>query len=262
MADKTKIDWAEASWNPVTGCRHDCPYCYARNTARHYGAHLCDPVKKENHELAEPMRKNGISLAEPYPYDFEPTFFRYRLDIPARWQRPRNIFVCSMADLFGDWVPDEWIREVFAACKKAPQHRYLFLTKAPERFKKLLDNGIMFPENCWIGTSVTRSEDAQGNENRIDRLTDTWPVEGVKWFVSVEPILEDLSEKAIENLAQTDWVIIGAETGRRKNLTVPDKSWIDRIAKICAYYHTPVFMKGSLQEIMGADFIQQYPWEG
>ena len=287
--DKTKIDWADATWNPVTGCLHGCEYCYARGIARRFGGHfkeyISEPgklaeikVKEEPeliHVLNEPfeMRSGGdingvfvIFSTEgkkyPYPFDFDPTLHRYRLGIPKRWQRPRNIFVCSMADLFGAWVPDEWIREVFNACREAPRHRYMFLTKAPERFRDLLNKGVVFPENCWFGTSVTQSADAEkGINDKIDWLTDTWPVSGVKWFVSVEPLLENLSDEAIENIAITDWVIIGAETGQRKDRVIPEKAWVDRIVRCCWDHGTHVFMKNSLREIMGDDFIQQFPWE-
>lgn len=276
MADKTKIDWADATWNPVTGCFHECEYCYARGIAHRYGLpyapRLGDPgmegaAKWDSDEgmdtmleLEKPYVKDGRK--QPYPMGFNPTFHRYRLDIPKCWQRPRNIFVCSMADLFGAWVPDEWINEVFNVCREAPQHRYMFLTKAPERFHDLLNKGIEFPENCWFGTSVVQSADAEeGINDKIDWLTDTWPVSGVKWFVSVEPLLENLSDKAIENIAITDWVIIGAETGQRKDRVIPDKAWVDRIVRCCWDYGTHVFMKNSLREIMGDDFIQQFPWE-
>ena len=89
-------------------------------------------------ELNEPLkvtRLDGKTTNAPYPFGFKPTFHRYRLNQPMRWTKPRDIFVCSMADLFGEWVPTEWISAVIEACKAAPQHRYLFLTKNPnERF--------------------------------------------------------------------------------------------------------------------------------
>ena len=138
MGKKTKIDWADATWNPVTGCLHDCEYCYARRIAERFGSNLM-PIFTKYPVLDKPVRNLGIDAGkiQPYPFDFTPTFHRYRLGEPARWTRPRNIFVCSMADLFGDWVPDGWIQEVIAVCDAAPQHRYLFLTKNPSRYKEL-----------------------------------------------------------------------------------------------------------------------------
>ena len=99
--NKTKIDWATMSWNPVTGCRHGCPYCYARRTATRFNAGLEDPAPLAGglHMLPEKIK------ATPYPYGFEPTLHRYRLGQPQNTKEPQTVFVCSMADLFGRWVP-------------------------------------------------------------------------------------------------------------------------------------------------------------
>ena len=144
---KTKIDWADSSWNPVSGCLHGCEYCYARGIANRFGGYNIDPVGESTficekidgtkvamltHQLSKIDKSGNVHVA-PYPYRFMPTFHQYRLGEPAKWTTPRTIFVCSMADLFGDWVPYEWIQKVFEACKAAPQHRYLFLTKNPDR---------------------------------------------------------------------------------------------------------------------------------
>ena len=113
--NKTKIDWATMSWNPVTGCRHGCPYCYARRTARRFDAGCADPAPLPGglHVLTEKIK------ATPYPYGFEPTMHRYRLNQPERQEEPQTVFVCSMADLFGRWVPTSWIVEVLDACRRA-----------------------------------------------------------------------------------------------------------------------------------------------
>lgn len=289
MGMKTKIDWCDATWNPVTGCLHGCEYCYARRIAERFkGFHYAhsmvhgfieckriigagDRWWQELYEIGENAKllrlsfdKNGhisFSGKAPYPFGFMPTLHRYKLDEPQKWKKPRTIFVCSMADLFGSWVPDEWIKAVFDACAKAPQHRYIFLTKAPERYKMLIDHGIAFPDNCWLGTSVTHSYNACGKKNKLDSLTDSYDVPDVHWFASVEPIFEEMQPEAIENLAMLDWVIIGAETGQRKNRVIPKKEWIMNIAKLCRYYHVPVFMKESLRDLMGSDFRQELPWE-
>ncbi|MBR3020423.1 MAG: DUF5131 family protein [Clostridia bacterium] len=250
MADKTKIDWCDASWNPVTGCFHGCEYCYARRMAHRYAGSLNSDGGL--HVLDKPYRGNiGPILfkAEPYPYDFDPTFHRYRLDIPSRWQRPRTIFVCSMADLFGDWVPDEWIQEVFDACRKAPQHRYLFLTKNPDRYLKLNDScKLPSDKNFWYGSSVTVPE---------DRCFAS-PIHNT--FLSIEPILSEFENT--NNLQFfLNWVIIGAETGNRKNKVIPEAKWIERITETCDFYDIPVFMKSSIKDLMEEDFRQEYPWE-
>ena len=154
--NETKIDWAEMSWNPVTGCRHGCPYCYARRTAHRFDAGLEDHASTDGlHVLEEKIK------GTPYPYGFEPTMHRYRLNQPERQEEPQTVFVCSMADLFGRWVPTSWIVEVLDACRRAPQHRYLFLTKAPERYLEL-DHMALLPHesNFWYGSTVA-NEDAE-----------------------------------------------------------------------------------------------------
>lgn len=260
MGSKTKIDWCDSTWSPVTGCLHDCEYCYARRIAERFGANQM-PIFADYPVLHEPvrctdtyayMRDAGISTGkiQPYPFGFLPTFHRYKLDEPQRWKKPRNIFVCSMADLFGDWVPDEWIEEVFQACDAAPQHRYLFLTKNPKRYVDLYRKNILpIGQGYWYGTTVTSPEQPFFYSNVPDDNPHT--------FVSIEPIMGSFG--IIKD--RPEWVIIGAETGNRKGKVVPRKEWIDEIAEECKRCRTPIFMKESLRGLMGADFRQEFPWE-
>lgn len=267
MGNKTKIDWADSTWNPVTGCLHGCEYCYARRIAERFGSNQM-PIFVEYPVLDEPvrctdtyefMRTAGISAGkiQPYPFDFTPTFHRYKLDEPKKWRKPRNIFVCSMADLFGDWVPDEWIQEVFKACDKAPQHTYLFLTKNPKRYTKLrellpLHQRLPHIAELWFGTSYT------GESKYYHPRT----YQFCNQFISVEPLLKAPSEMDCHALAICNrWVIIGAETGNRKGKVIPEKSWIDEIVAECDKCGTPVFMKESLCGLMGNDFRQEFLWE-
>lgn len=260
--DKTKIDWADASWNPVTGCMHGCEYCYARRIAERFGSKqkpesiecsvLNAPVRCT--DLYSYMRMAGISAGkvQPYPFDFFPTFHRYKLGEPQRWKKPRNIFVCSMADLFGDWVPDEWIEQVFEACEAAPQHKYLFLTKNGKRYLELARKGIMpDADNFWYGCSVTRPDAPFFFSNKC------------KTFASIEPILESFDwVPGLKHIGLPDWIIVGAETGNRKNKVRPEKDWLGGIVNGCAEHNIPLFMKESLRELMGTDFRQEFPWEG
>lgn len=239
--NKTKIDWCDSTWNPVTGCFHKCEYCYARGIATRFGGNALG-IK---HLLNEPIIRNG--KIQPYPFGFVPTFHRYRLD-EYQTKKGRNIFVCSMADLFGDWVPDEWIGEVFAACEKAPQHNYLFLTKNVERY---VEYGVPISENMWYGTSITKKSDTD--------LFNYLPAQ-CNTFVSIEPILEDLEvDKCNIMFYQVGWFIIGAETGRRKNKVTPERKWIEDIVNECRKHNKPVFMKSSLAEIWGEPLIQEFP---
>lgn len=253
MGSKTKIDWCDSSWNPVTGCLHGCEYCYAKRIAHRY-AGSCIP-DGTLHILEKPYRGSMEPIlfkAEPYPFEFDPTFHKYRLQELSSWKTPRKIFVCSMADLFGEWVPDEWIKEIFDTCKRAYRHTYLFLTKKPGRYIELYDKGILSAaDNFWYGTTMTR----MGDLAFFSKYVHT--------FLSIEPIMEKFyafgSERRTAPM-EADWIIIGAETGNRKGKVIPEKEWIDNIVHECRKYGKPVFMKESLRVLMGDDFIQEYPW--
>lgn len=239
--NKTKIDWCDSTWNPVTGCFHDCEYCYARGIAERFGG----KQKYANiFDESEPIRgSDGKALA--YPHSFSPTFHRYRLN-DYIGKQGRNIFVCSMSDLFGKWVPDEWIQEVFGACGKAPQHNYLFLTKNPARYVELINNTDFFVKtkgNMWFGYSYTEKESKQ------------WWNPDYNIFTSVEPILEPI------DVPRCKWLIVGAETGRRKDKVIPKREWIEHLVYYCGKWNIPLFMKSSLADIWGEPLIQDFPAE-
>lgn len=268
MGAKTKIDWCDSTWNPVTGCEYRCPYCYARGIAERFGrswivgennsTFKCVLDGTETHAIIEldgmqaRRRKDGKIAPAHYPLGFTPTLHRYKLDEPQKWTEPRTIFVCSMGELFGEWVPDEWIREVFQACESAPQHRYLFLTKNPERLNRLAREGKL-PQKHWYGYSASDEsmlwQFHHAEECLIEHL-----------FVSIEPILKPI-QPCFSTHTPTDWVIVGAETGNRKAKVTPERDWIMKIADECSYGGRPLFMKESLRELMGDDFRQEFPWK-
>lgn len=246
--EKTKIDWCQSTWNPVSGCLHGCEYCYARGIANRFGFHANEPDINERVLIECPV---SAGKKVPYPFDFQPTFHKYRLN-DYIGKQGRNIFVCSMADLFGRWVPNSWLDEIFEVCEKAEQHNYLFLTKNVERYCKY---GVPMADNMWYGISITR-EAEMCLFNQLPAFCNT--------FVSIEPILEDLKPKKHNVMfRQVKWVIIGAETGRRKNKVVPERKWIEDIVNECrnAYHPVPVFMKSSLAEIWSEPLIQEFPKE-
>lgn len=269
MGDKTKIDWADATWNPVTGCLHGCEYCYARRIAERFRPmKIYDPeCQCQRHLIAHGMlkgtgkpleldypweqkNKDGSITNAAYPFGFEPTFHRYKLNEPQKWRKPRNIFVCSMADLFGDWVPDEWINQVFEACEKAPQHRYLFLTKNPDRLCKMASAGILpCHDNWWFGSTLDNK-----NAKRFQG--------GIKYhtFTSIEPLTEHM-HVGLGSFGSDEWVIVGAETGNRKGKIAPKREWVENIVEAAQITGMKVFMKESLRILMGADFRQEFPWE-
>ena len=155
-----------------------------------------------------------------------------------------------MADLFGEWIPDEWITKVFDACKAAEGHRYLFLTKNPERYIKLRESGLLpTGDSFWYGTTAT---------------DDTSPIMWAKdlhTFASIEPILGPLcNENTPDELGYIDWFIIGAETGNRKDKVIPRREWIEDVVNYARKHGKPVFMKDSLKPIWGEDIITEFPW--
>lgn len=246
--EKTKIEWAESTWNPVTGCYHDCPYCYARTMVHRFG----DPDAEHTESVELDTPRIGVDgKRKAYPTGFTPTLHRYRLGDYEK-KTGRTIFVCSMADLFGKWVPDSWIEEVFAACEKAPQHRYLFLTKNPARYMELAKAGkLPAKDNMWYGTTATTPDEEF-----------FW---GEAWhtFVSIEPILRDYSGE-IGQMCDTfaQWVIVGAETGRRKEKVTPEASWVREITKTCIEKNIALMMKESLLPIVGeGNMFRELPWD-
>lgn len=256
--DKTKIEWCDSTWNPVTGCRHGCPYCYARGIAERFKPfdlpHLTEKGIYEGlNELNTPIItacKDGKDRTCAYPYGFEPTLHRYRLNEYEK-KKGRTIFVCSMADLFGKWVPDSWIEEVFAACEKAPQHRYLFLTKNPQRYGELAKAGkLPKRDNMWYGSTL----DSMRAKRYHGRILDNT-------FVSIEPLTEYM-DVGLGSFGGDKWVVIGAETGNRKEKVTPQKEWVDKICEAADITHMAVFMKDSLIPIVGEENMRrEFPWD-
>lgn len=247
MGRITKIDWCDSSWNPVTGCLHGCKYCYARRIAERFGGQT---ITGHDHLyiLDKPAKRENGTIT-PYPYGFDPTFHRYKMDEPQRWKKPRNIFVCSMADLFGEWVPESWIMEVFNACDEAPQHRFLFLTKNPARYLDLSGRGLLpRKDNFWYGSTVTCEESPFFRSTYHN------------CFLSIEPMLGDFAGFYPEGDG-IEWAIIGAETGNRQGKVLPKKGWIENVTYWARSNKIPVFMKGTVCGLMGDDFVQDFPWE-
>lgn len=261
--NRSKIEWCDHTWNPVTGCRHECPYCYARTmTSRFAGDVRLNKMAKADYQLVDaadgsdpvyyletPMlNETGSPLV--YPFGFEPTYHGYRMDTLDKLKMGNNIFVGAMSDVFGAWVPEKWIRDVLNVCEERPQHNYMFLTKNPERYLELHRVGQL-PEadNLWYGATVANSVQLAMATHVFTELPDRYHA-----FFSVEPILEDVAGTDIweEAILQTDWIIIGAETGRRKNMVVPEMEWIRKIVVSAdTAYGIPVFMKDSLIPIVG-----------
>ncbi len=254
MSNRSNIEWCDHTFNMITGCRHGCPYCYAKRLTARFGGNirenlLCtDRYRKEGDlfVLDEPFMSENDALLH-YPFGFEPTLHLYRKDTLDKYKGSTKIFVGAMADMFGDWVPVSWIDQVFEACKAHPKNNYLFLTKNPKRYRQL---DLPAGNNWWYGTTITRNTELA----RIEELPDDR-----KCFLSIEPLLEDLFIP-VEDLMGVDWIILGAETGNRKDKVVPEFKWVKRLVLQADTKGIPVFMKDSMLPIVGEKNMRRdYP---
>jgi protein gp37 len=241
ILNKSKIEWCDSTWNPVTGCLHGCEYCYAEKIANRFGKISEDTEFFGLPELAELYVKHE----NPYPFKFQPTFHRYRLDEPKAKTKQQNIFVCSMADLFGDWVPDEWIKKVFNTVLECDQHKFMFLTKNPKRYSELFSKDIGLPINALYGFSVTNLE----NIKTVHAASI-----GVKNFVSIEPLLSGPNN--LIEFRNIDWIIVGSQTG--PGAKPPEPQWIDDIVTMARAQNIPIFLKNNLNWPVK---IQEFPWD-
>jgi protein gp37 len=220
--ENDSIEWAQWSWNPVTGCKHDCVYCYARDIAL--------------------SRK----MANAYPYGFEPAFRPRSLLAPRAMEVPgaahddvrfRNVFVCSMADLFGRWVPDEWINGVFDACRAAPDWNFLFLTKFPQRLAE-----FDLPANGWYGTTVDLQVRVPNAEKAFARIKEKVP--GAVTWLSIEPMLDPLK---FERLDLFEWLVVGGASRSSKSPEWrPPFDWIADLRRRAREAGCVFYMKDNL----------------
>lgn len=226
--DTTSIEWAQWSWNPITGCKHDCPYCYARDIANRF-----------------------------YEQKFEPSIYPERFNAPKNTRVPekaehdtafKNVFTGSMADVFGRWVPTEWVNRILGVVQECPQWNFLFLTKFPQRVHEFGD----VPSNAWMGTTVDCQDRVANAEKAFAKMGG-----GIKWL-SVEPMLTPLK---FTRLDLFDWVVIGGSS--RSSQTpewVPPFDWVVDLHKQardagCAIYHKDNLKIGDGMR------LKEFPWE-
>lgn len=204
--NRTKIEWTDYSWNPVTGCKHGCWYCYAHKLFTRFGR------------------------------SFEPTFHPDRLEQPLKMKKPARIFCCSVADLFAEWTVPEWRKAVFDIIYKSPQYlTFQLLTKQPH----LIPEDLEIRPNIWIGATISNTQEMY----KMHDLIDKW---GGRKFISFEPLLGpiDFDLMDVIELKKINWVIIGKLTGSKKIKL--QEEWVINIINQTRRYKIPIFLKDNL----------------
>jgi protein gp37 len=247
MGDRSRIEWTDSTWNPVTGCTKvsvGCDHCYAEALAH---------GRLRDHYLARrPVSTNGTTN-DPFAVRLWPE----RLSQPAAWRESRMVFVNSMSDLFHKDIPADYVREVFEVMSAVDRHVYQVLTKRPSRAAQfvtrnvdLFDRGEV-PAHIWIGTSI-ENEDAM---YRVDHLRQ---VPAAVRFLSCEPLLGPLDL----DLDGIDWVIVGGESGRKHRPLNLD--WARGIRDQCLLAGVPFFFKqvGGRTPKAGGRLLDEREWNG
>lgn len=207
----SKIEWTDATWNPVTGCTKisaGCANCYAERMAYRLQA------------MGQPNYRNGFTV----------TCHDHMIAYPLRWKKPRSIFVNSMSDLFHEDVPDEFIIEIFKVMREACQHRFQVLTKRAMRLN-VLSRYLSWPENVWMGVTVE-------NYDCRDRIELLREIPAVVKFLSVEPLLSAMPNLKLGGI---NWVIVGGESGPGARPIC--KEWVEDIQFQCIHENIPFFFK-------------------
>jgi protein gp37 len=237
MSDNSKIEWTDATWNPVRGCTKispGCKHCYAETFAERF---------------------RGVP-GHPYEQGFDLRLVPEKIVEPLKWTKPKMIFVNSMSDLFHEQVPDEYIELCVKVMAAANWHTYQVLTKRSDRLSHLLKTKLAAAarlSHIWWGVSV---ENKKHGLPRIDHLRAAAPALG---FLSIEPLLEDIGTI---NLTSIHWVIVGGESG--PGARPMDRDWVISIQKQCHRSRVPFFFKqwGGVQkkkngrELNGTTFDQ------
>ncbi len=216
MADHSKIEWTDATWNPVRGCTKispGCKHCYAET-------------------LAERFR--GVP-GHPFEFGFDLRLVPEKLGDPIRWSKPKKIFVNSMSDLFHENISDDYIEKICRVMLAANWHTYQILTKRADRMASLLGGKLRkaaIASHIWWGVSV---ENRTHGLPRIDLLRKARPSVA---FLSVEPLLEDLGKADLRGI---HWVIVGGESGHGAR---PMKhEWVRNLRDQCQRSQVPFFFK-------------------
>lgn len=211
MSGKSKIEWTETTWNPITGCTPisaGCQHCYAARFAKRLQA------------MGNPRYKNG----------FQVTVHNDLIRAPLKWKKPQMVFVNSMSDLFHDEISDETIIQIFEIMNQSPQHTFQVLTKRAERLAELSPK-IEWSDNIWMGVSVE-------NKDVIYRAELLKTTKAHIKFISAEPLLSSLSTLDLDDI---DWIIVGGESG--PGCRPMEEAWVLEIQKKAEETGTAFFFK-------------------
>jgi protein gp37 len=216
MSDQSRIEWTDATWNPVRGCSKispGCKHCYAETFAERF---------------------RGVS-GHPYEQGFDLRLVPSKLEAPLEWRQPRRIFVNSMSDLFHENVPSDFICQIAQVMRRANWHTYQVLTKRARRLREML-NGPLHEysqlSHIWWGVSV------ENRKQGIPRISELCAAQTRVRFLSIEPLLEDLG---LIDLSGISWVIVGGESG--PGAREMKAEWVRNIRRQCVRAGVPFFFK-------------------
>ncbi|HRF94541.1 MAG TPA: DUF5131 family protein [Aggregatilineales bacterium] len=224
------IEWTDYTWNPVRGCLHGCRWHMPDGTIA-----VC---------YAETIAERVAQKA--YPHGFEHHYWNpHVLDEPLKLKQPAKIFLDSMSDLMGSWVPKEEIEAVLDICRQAHWHDFQLLTKNAPRLQE-----FDFPENVWVGVSAPPSEmfgkplNFDQQKRMVTRQMDILSKVSAKTrWMSIEPLSFDIAPLLVDS--PLEWVVIGAATNGVKTYQ-PHPDWIANVLQVMDTQNTPVFFKGNL----------------
>jgi protein gp37 len=216
MSTNSKIEWTDATWNPVRGCTKispGCKHCYAERFAERF---------------------RGVP-GHPFEQGFDLRVIPEKLAEPLRWGEPKMIFVNSMSDLLHPDVPISFISQVAATMSIANWHTYQVLTKRSDRLRDALNGPLRSAAerpHIWWGVSV------EDRKYGMPRIADLRASPAAVRFLSVEPLLEDLGRLPLDGIS---WVIVGGESG--PGARPMREEWVLSIQKQCAEAKVPFFFK-------------------
>ncbi len=236
VANLNMMKRTHCSWNPVTGCTKrsaGCDHCYAEVMALRF-------------------QKTGMAK---YANGFRLTLHHDVVEQPLHWRKPRSVFTCSMADLFHEDIPFEFLQKMFSVIERSERHHFLALTKRSNRLAELAPR-LPWPKNLWMGVTVERADYLY----RIDNLR---AVPAALRFLSLEPLLGSLSDINLDGIG---WVFVGGEAG--SGFRPMKKEWVLEIQQRCREAGVPFFFKQwggegryRFRDLLDGQVYQEYPPE-